>query len=97
VGDFDEEPSYETTSAIKISRYNRRDRQVGVWRSSVARFVRDEEVLGSNPSTPTIFLQPRLQLNVIFSWSFLTADLTATGLAKASYQPLSALPGVISS
>jgi hypothetical protein len=25
----------------------------GVWRSLVARFVRDEEVAGSNPVTPT--------------------------------------------
>ena len=25
----------------------------GVWRSLVARFVRDEEVVGSNPATPT--------------------------------------------
>ena len=24
----------------------------GVWRSLVARFVRDEEVVGSNPATP---------------------------------------------
>ena len=29
----------------------------GVWRSLVARFVRDEEVVGSNPATPTAFLQ----------------------------------------
>jgi hypothetical protein len=27
----------------------------GVWRSLVARFVRDEEVVGSNPATPTAF------------------------------------------
>ena len=26
----------------------------GVWRSLVARFVRDEEVVGSNPATPTL-------------------------------------------
>ena len=26
---------------------------LGVWRSPVARFVRDEEVVGSNPATPT--------------------------------------------
>jgi hypothetical protein len=26
----------------------------GVWRSLVARFVRDEEVAGSNPVTPTV-------------------------------------------
>jgi hypothetical protein len=28
--------------------------QHGVWRSLVARFVRDEEVAGSNPVTPTV-------------------------------------------
>ena len=28
---------------------------VGVWLSLVERFVRDEEVAGSNPVTPTIF------------------------------------------
>jgi hypothetical protein len=28
-------------------------RAIGVWRSLVARFVRDEEVAGSNPVTPT--------------------------------------------
>ena len=27
--------------------------QTGVWRSLAARFVRDEEVVGSNPATPT--------------------------------------------
>ena len=27
--------------------------KLGVWRSLVARFVRDEEVAGSNPVTPT--------------------------------------------
>ena len=31
----------------------------GVWRSLVARFVRDEEVVGSNPATPTAFTQVR--------------------------------------
>ena len=28
-------------------------RAIGVWRSLVARFVRDEEAVGSNPATPT--------------------------------------------
>lgn len=28
----------------------------GVWRSLVARFVRDEEAVGSNPATPTLAL-----------------------------------------
>ena len=27
---------------------------IGVWRSLVARFVRDEDVVGSNPATPTV-------------------------------------------
>ncbi len=27
--------------------------QVGAWRSLVARFVRDEEAVGSNPAAPT--------------------------------------------
>src|SRR5690349_4609633 len=31
----------------------------GVWRSLVARFVRDEEVVGSNPATPTLSKQFR--------------------------------------
>jgi hypothetical protein len=32
----------------------------GVWRSLVARFVRDEEAVGSNPATPTtlVLLEP---------------------------------------
>src|SRR3954452_3818706 len=30
----------------------------GVWRSLVARFVRDEEVVGSNPATPTLWRRP---------------------------------------
>jgi hypothetical protein len=30
-----------------------RPETIGVWRSLVARFVRDEEVAGSNPVTPT--------------------------------------------
>jgi hypothetical protein len=29
------------------------DAASGVWRSLVARFVRDEEAVGSNPATPT--------------------------------------------
>ena len=31
----------------------RLDTSFGVWRSLVARFVRDEEAVGSNPATPT--------------------------------------------
>ena len=33
----------------------------GVWRSLVARFVRDEEVVGSNPATPTHEIQARIR------------------------------------
>jgi hypothetical protein len=38
----------------------------GVWRSLVARFVRDEEVAGSNPVTPTVECLVRV------TFSFLT-------------------------
>src|SRR5690606_14825525 len=31
---------------------------LGVWRSLAARFVRDEEVVGSNPATPTLVRGP---------------------------------------
>ena len=34
-------------------RFRERSVRRGVWRSLVARFVRDEEVVGSNPATPT--------------------------------------------
>ena len=37
----------------------------GVWRSLVARFVRDEEVAGSNPVTPTSELPSQQQLSKI--------------------------------
>jgi hypothetical protein len=48
----------------------------GVWRSLVARFVRDEEAVGSNPATPTcpmsqgigIGLNPRLGFG-LFLWA----------------------------
>ena len=33
---------------------NRVASDVGAWRSLVARFVRDEEAVGSNPAAPTI-------------------------------------------
>ena len=34
---------------------------VGAWRSLVARLVRDEEAVGSNPAAPTIQKRPRLR------------------------------------
>jgi hypothetical protein len=42
----------------------------GVWRSLVARFVRDEEVAGSNPVTPTNFSGQNLILEVELYLSF---------------------------
>ena len=40
---------------------------LGVWRSPVARFVRDEEVVGSNPATPTrVVLTSRVKRPVLF-------------------------------
>ena len=38
---------------LDSSAARRTSRAIGVWRSLVARFVRDEEVAGSNPVTPT--------------------------------------------
>ena len=37
---------------------------IGVWRSLVARFVRDEEAVGSNPATPTTKTGNTLQVHV---------------------------------
>ena len=39
---------------------------IGVWRSQVARFVRDEEVPGSNPGTPTFRKQPSRTVRAAF-------------------------------
>ena len=59
---------------------------IGEWRSLVARFVRDEEVPGSNPGSPTILLATALKLELIPTLSRLEAILTATqsqnGLSK---------------
>jgi hypothetical protein len=44
----------------------------GVWRSLVARFVRDEEAVGSNPATPTSFvagIQPMYTVPLRFTGS----------------------------
>ena len=43
----------------------------GVWRSLVARFVRDEEVVGSNPATPTIQWPPS-QMAATSRWNHAT-------------------------
>ena len=45
--------------------YNRLVPTVGEWRSSVARFVWDEEVPGSNPGSPTIFTSVQSELKLL--------------------------------
>ena len=40
-------------SVVWTIRFGTLSQRFGVWRSLVARFVRDEEVVGSNPATPT--------------------------------------------
>jgi hypothetical protein len=37
----------------------------GVWRSLVARFVRDEEVAGSNPVTPTSRMPGQIHIRIL--------------------------------
>jgi hypothetical protein len=37
----------------------------GVWRSLVARFVRDEEVAGSNPVTPTSRIPGQMDIQIL--------------------------------
>jgi hypothetical protein len=37
----------------------------GVWRSLVARFVRDEEAVGSNPATPTVTAKALTSQNTV--------------------------------
>ena len=41
----------------------------GVWRSLVARFVRDEEAVGSNPATPTVNRRDRLVPAILYVYS----------------------------
>ena len=53
----------------------------GVWRSLVARFVRDEEAVGSNPATPTKIIQVReseesLILRPKCDYDFIRAKIT---------------------
>ncbi len=47
-------PGIREKTRPEVARVAVRDRVIGVWRSLVARFVRDEEAVGSNPATPTI-------------------------------------------
>ncbi len=56
--------------------FESKDRFFGVWRSPVARFVRDEEVVGSNPATPTI---------VYFRRYLRAASLVATAYAMTDH------------
>ena len=46
-------PRRRRRTSARLAPGSRRLRAIGVWRSLVARFVRDEEVAGSNPVTPT--------------------------------------------
>ena len=46
-------PAYDGKVVGDTNSLSRRTLTFGVWRSPVARFVRDEEVVGSNPATPT--------------------------------------------
>ena len=50
----------------------------GVWRSLVARFVRDEEAVGSNPATPTIVMSrdivPAMSRDIVVFGAGLPAD-----------------------
>src|SRR5580693_3639311 len=43
--------------SAKLTEVRSRAPRSGVWRSLVARFVRDEEVAGSNPVTPTLHIR----------------------------------------
>ncbi|EAR24145.1 hypothetical protein A20C1_11894 [marine actinobacterium PHSC20C1] len=44
---------------------------IGVWRSLVARFVRDEEVVGSNPATPTtVMFRDMIHISPSFGRAF---------------------------
>ena len=54
----------------------------GVWRSLVARFVRDEEAVGSNPATPTGNRRDRL-VPAIFYRSALLGLTTRFGVQRA--------------
>ena len=63
--------------AKKPARLSARERRsariIGVWRSLVARFVRDEEAVGSNPATPTI----RLPFSLIDPTAPIGGDMSA--------------------
>ena len=56
----------------------------GVWRSLVARFVRDEEAVGSNPATPTVNRRDRLVPAILY---VLIARPTASTGARAGTRP----------
>ncbi len=75
--------------------YNRLARSVGVWRSSVARFVRDEEVPGSNPGTPTIFRKTKSPSWEITNWGFFCGRFCSNWtpiLYSTDFFPASVLP-----
>jgi hypothetical protein len=55
----------------------------GVWRSLVARFVRDEEAVGSNPATPTHVMYRDIVRTCVVS-SFAGCGVVVNGLAPAA-------------
>jgi hypothetical protein len=62
----------------------------GVWRSLVARFVRDEEVAGSNPVTPTSGMPGQIHIQILDR--SVRAASTAAKYSSISVQDVSKSP-----
>ena len=64
--------AWHTLPIVRRSRFGFSDEvwlyslDTGVWRSLVARFVRDEEAVGSNPATPTVNRRDRLVPAILY-------------------------------
>ena len=64
--------AWHTLPIVRRSRFGFSDEvwlyslRTGVWRSLVARFVRDEEAVGSNPATPTVNRRDRLVPAILY-------------------------------
>ena len=73
----------------------------GVWRSLVARFVRDEEAVGSNPATPTVNRRDRLVPAILYVHSQADCqhgrkggnEAGAGGVATMQHAPTAVLKG----